>query len=758
MSREEFLDRSRQEFSKRADAARARFGFEFVEEPSPSSARTGAFFFKNDQVESLLQLIRQRVPGEAERIIARAEKILIHRFDLLGYEDLNYGQAINWHLDLVHGKIAPKKPFYRVKYLDFEEVGDSKITWELNRHQHLVTLTKAYRLTGDERFLREIHLQWSEWHLANFYPLGINWASSLEVAFRSLSWIWMYFLLEGTPGLTPDFRRDWLQAQALNGRHLERYLSTYFSPNTHLLGEGVALFFIGTLCGELSGAARWKSMGWRIAVQEARRQVNPDGLHFEQSTYYHVYALDFFLHAAVLAMVNGEDVPKDFEEILKRMLNALFQLSLAGPPPQFGDDDGGRLFDPLRNRAEHLADPLAAGAILFQRADFKRLAGSLREETIWLLGESGVHEWDRIKAQDQKLGVVSSAFRSAGVYVLSVRRSQVMIRGGSALPQSYGHSHADALSVCLQSEGSQLLIDPGVAEYVGPGDDRNFFRGTAMHNTLRIDGKDQHEPAGPFSWKQPVLARTEQWIQGENFDLFAGAHDAYQRLPFPVKHRRWVIALKQAGIFLVRDLVEGRGKHRLSISWHIGPKVQLNERSLFRQTNAVSPKKLKLGILPCDGHDWVKKVNGGWYSPVYGRKRPAAVLTFEAERLVPAEFITLLIPFHEACEAPVTFTKLSSEETDKSVHAYRYKTRHREDRVFFRSRRNEWNYEDVTSDAEFLCLAGSADSEEPEIILCNGSYVALKGVRIVTLKRKVERYELTQGSAGEIFCSDMDAL
>jgi hypothetical protein len=114
----------------------------------------------------------------------------------------------------------------------------------------------------------------------------------------------MYQMLEGTPAMPQEFLREWLRAQALNGRHIERYLSIYFSPNTHLLGEAVALFFLGTLCPQLSGAARWKARGWEIVLQEARRQVRADGFHFEQSTYYHVYAVDFFLHAAVLASLN----------------------------------------------------------------------------------------------------------------------------------------------------------------------------------------------------------------------------------------------------------------------------------------------------------------------------------------------------------------------------------------------------------------------------------------------------------------------
>ena len=206
------------------------------------------------------------MPEQVEAITKNAEKICEHRFNLLGYEDLDYGREIDWHLDRVHGKRAPRDLWFKVKYLDFASVGDAKVTWELNRHQHLVTLAKAYRLSNDSRFASELLAQWQHWHKENPYPMGINWASSLEVAFRSLSWIWVYFLLEGTPAMTPEFRQQWLRAMALSGRHIERYLSTYFSPNTHLLGEAVALFFIGTLCPELRSSSRWKKKGWEIVL------------------------------------------------------------------------------------------------------------------------------------------------------------------------------------------------------------------------------------------------------------------------------------------------------------------------------------------------------------------------------------------------------------------------------------------------------------------------------------------------------------
>src|SRR5579864_1135878 len=231
MDSDELLDRSRQEVSKRADAVLFRFGRDFtqglLQSGQSSPKRSPQFFFLPESIASILNLLRQRLPGRADEIVREADQICRHRFDILGFRDLDFGTPINWHLDAVHGKQAPRKPFHQVRYLDFEQVGDSKIVWELNRHQHFIVLAKAFLITREQRYADELLQQWAHWHAENPYPIGINWASSLEVAFRTLSWSWMYQLLEGTNALPAGFRREWLRAQALNGRHIQRYLSTY---------------------------------------------------------------------------------------------------------------------------------------------------------------------------------------------------------------------------------------------------------------------------------------------------------------------------------------------------------------------------------------------------------------------------------------------------------------------------------------------------------------------------------------------------
>jgi hypothetical protein len=673
---------------------------------------------------------------------------------LLGYASLNYGSPIgwdiDWHLDAVHGKRAPKKASYRIRYLDYAEVGDSKVTWELNRHQHLVTLAKAYRLTNDLRFVDEILRQRRHWQAENPYLVGINWASSLEVALRSLSWLWTYYLLQGSPGV-PDFRDEWLPGLALHGRHIERYLSTYFSPNTHLLGEGVGLFFLGVLCPELAAAERWKSLGWRIVLQELERQVPADGFHFEQSTYYHVYALDFFLHAALLAAVNNIPTPKSFDDRLEKMLAALCLLGRSGPPPQFGDDDGGRLFDPSRNRNEHLLDPLATGAILFHRGDFKAVAAGLREETLWLLGEEGVRQWDQLA--ETPVTHESCALPEAGYYLLTTDKTQLVVDSGPLGAQSGGHGHADALSICLQRHGHSLLIDPGTCEYVGPSGDRDLFRGTGMHNTLRVDGVSQAETAAAFSWRRRTQSKVEQWAQGENFDLLVASHDGYQRLRQPVTHRRWVVSLKN-GVYLVRDVVEGLGRHRIDISWHLGPDLQLVEDGIFRLKGAAAG----LAFLSAQDLDREERLQTEMWSPMYGQKAPASVLSFAKDAVLPTEFAVLLIASEDARLGAESFRRVEQSQ-NSIVSAYEYAVDGCEYSFFFCELGNEWQSGLLSSDAKYVCYKRGPELSEEHLILCGGSYASVDGGAELRTSRPVTWAELIMSQSSRmIFSSDRPAV
>jgi heparinase II/III-like protein len=755
MERAELADRIRQELQKRADAILFGLGLDpSRRELRRAEAGSQGFFFRREDIPQWMNVLRERMPQQVETIAKSAERICQHRFDLLGYEDLDYGREIDWHLDRVHGKRAPRDLSFKIRYLDFASVGDAKVTWELNRHQHLVTLAKAYRLSDDYRFASELIAQWRHWQRENPYLRGINWASSLEVAFRSLSWLWVYFLLEGTPAMTPELREQWLRAMALSGRHIELYLSTYFSPNTHLLGEAVALFFLGTLCPELHSSSRWKRRGWEIVLQQSERQVRPDGFHFEQSTYYHVYALDLLLHARVLASLNDMPFPTEFNGRLEQMLDALAVLCRAGTPPRWGDDDGGRLFDPRRNRAEHLSDPLATGAVLFGRGDFKLLARGLREETLWLLGTQGVAEFDRIETKQP--GMCSVALPETGLYVMSSseRKLQAVIDAGPQGALRAGHGHADALGLTLHAEEVELLGDPGTYEYVGAGMERDQFRGTAAHNTLQLDGRNQSDPKGPFAWKYLTKARAESWISGQNFDLFVGSHDGYSHQEDLAIHRRWVF-FRKPKFWLVRDLMLGTGKHQLDLRWHLNPKLSCSKSD---QGPFFSPGEAHgIAFIPPTGQSWYKTVEQGTWSPAYGIKEQAIEVRFTTVTTLPAEFATLLAPIGMSPQHADAQATLIQVPSPPQISAYRF-IENREDHCFIFAQDKSWAFNEWESDAEFLYYC-SANGKLNLLVFCNGTYLAFRENKIVSSPKRARRCEIiySQGRT-QMVCSEDDIL
>jgi uncharacterized heparinase superfamily protein len=731
MSAHEIGERTRQEVWKRADFILYHVGkHPRVGVSSVKSDFYPQFFFSPQEVPELAGLLRKRMPNEVNDIFCRAEKICAHRFDLLGYENLDYGLKIDWHLDRVHGKRAPQKPWYRIRYLDFEEVGDAKVTWELNRHQHLVTLAKAYAISREERFAKELRAQFYHWSEQNPYPIGVNWASSLEVAFRALSWLWVKHLLAGAA--MPEFVADLRQALALSGRHIARYLSTYFSPNTHLLGEGVALFFLGVLCPELSSAGNWQRLGWKTVLEESERQVLADGMHFEQSAYYHVYALDFFLHAIVLASRNDIPVPEHFEGTLEKMLEALLRISQAGITARLGDDDGGRLFDGRRNCTEHLLDPLATGAVLFGRGDFKHAAGGLREETVWLLGLEGAKRFDQIESAGAEAH--SIALRHSGLYVMASAEpepSQLVIDAGPQGVHGAGHGHADALNVQLAQSGQALLIDPGTAEYVGPDSVRTSFRVTAAHNTVQVDGLSQSLPQGPFSWNRLTKTKVPLWVEGRSFILFSGSHDGYG----PVVHCRWVFHRK-GDFWLVRDVIEGAGQHRIAIHWHLAPGMAQHKKDprIFVSGDA------RVGVVSAESSRWSARFWQGEWSPAYGRIEPAPVLRVEYLGALPAETATVLTT---ANIAPGKLKPVGPLGESPPEYGYWYSERDKTHKMFFARAGQAWSCQGWASDAEFLYVRESGAGVE-EIIFCNGARVEFERRIVVSAERPVESCELSR--------------
>src|SRR6266540_3363978 len=373
-------------------------------------AKNRRFLPSLEQRSEIVGMMNRRFPDERDAIINTAEAALAGKFSLLGHVGLSFGDPpdspIDWSLDPVSGKRAPLRHWSKLRPLDPLGGGDPKVVWELNRQAHFVTLGQAYWLTNDDRFAAVFVDQVSAWIDANPVGMGVNWASSLEVAFRSIAWLWALGLCIDSRDVTPDFFTRLLKSLIEHGRHIEKYLSYYFSPNTHLTGEALGLFYLGMALPELRRAERWRKAGLRILLEQLPKHLRSDGVYFEQASYYQRYTVDFYTHLFAIIHTNGANgiaLPRDEEQTLWRKLEKAFDhLMWIGRPdgswPLIGDDDGGRLIKLAPRPCNDFRDTLAIGAAIFKRGDWKHVAGDAPSEMLWLLGPEGVARYDRLQA------------------------------------------------------------------------------------------------------------------------------------------------------------------------------------------------------------------------------------------------------------------------------------------------------------------------------------------------------------------------
>lgn len=607
------------------------------------------FFSSFNNQQTTIETLRIHWPDAEKQIVQGADRIVAGRFDLLGYTDLNFGDPPKWLLEPISTKATPLVHWSHIDYLDRDTIGDKKIIWELNRHQYFVKLGQAYWLTSDEKYAECFVKHLESWMDENPPKLGINWASSLEIAFRSIAWLWALYFFKDSHALTPAILTRALKFLLVNARHLETYLSTYFSPNTHLTGEALGLFYLGTLLPEFREAERWRNTGHTILVDQLDHHVRPDGVYFEQSSYYHRYTADFYTHFVILSRLNHQKLEPAVEEKLQLLLDHLMYITRPdGTTPLFGDDDGGRLITLDSKPVNDFRAALANGAALFDRSDYKFVAGEPAEETLWLLGAEGVKEYQNTLPAEP--ASQSRAFSDGGIHVMrdswNSNANYLLFDCGPHGVMNGGHAHADALALIVCVKGQSILDDSGTFTYTGSHEERDAFRGSESHNVLLVDGQPSSVPDGPFTWKSTANSKALSWVSVPRFDFVEGQHDGYTRLPDPVVHTRSILFLKN-DYWIVRDQVTASEAHQLVLRFHFAPdcKLQASDRAELDGSQVlISRDELSSGLNVVTFAEGVWQREEGWISHCYGNREIAPVLTFSAVSKGNTELITLLLP------------------------------------------------------------------------------------------------------------------
>lgn len=402
-------------------------------------------------------------------LLAEAEKLLAGDRKVLGLGWLGPSQW-DWCMDPGSGYRWPLVPSYRLQYRKANT--EIRLCWELNRFHDICTLSMAYYVTRDPRYVQAVRRTVDEWIHANPAGMGPNWVSAMEAAIRIVNITWAAKLT--SPSGDADLHGAFAWLISVHVRFVRMWLSTGSSANNHLLIE---------LMGLICAGAYWSSAAGRLGhwttryVEELTRQTGPEGMNKEMSSHYHLLVCESAFHVRSALQVTGAE-DATLNRLFQSMVNVVDALSLSGGMCAFGDDDGGEIVRIPSKTGRW--DQWLTGVAL----------------TPWLHGDSSATRGSK----NTKLLRVANY---DGIVVVSTRVLRVVVDGAAhGLEPLYAHGHDDSGSIYVGIGDYWFVIDPGTYSYFGDSHVRAYFRSALAHNgPRRVDlVQDLHDA---FMWDEP---------------------------------------------------------------------------------------------------------------------------------------------------------------------------------------------------------------------------------------------------------------
>jgi hypothetical protein len=508
-------------------------------------------------------------PAAREAVLTEAREVSEGTWRVFGDRAEAFRTSGDWRAHPLSGHPTPLRHWTALRYLDGEAGGDVKQIWELNRHRGLLRLAQAWRLDRDPRWLASLAGHLDTWMEQNPPGTGINWASSLEVGFRALTWTWLRALTRDSDLWT--LSRDAAFAQQLwhHGRHIACYDSVHHSPNTHLTGEAIGLVQLALAWPEWPEASEWSRLGEQILMEELEHQMLADGFHFELAPGYHRYTTEFYLLWIVLLKHAEKPIPAGLSGALERMLDVLAALRRPdGRLPALGDEDGSTAL-PLS--VAHSRDPapvLAAGAALFGRGEWLwGLPPAARDFSWWVLDDQ---DWRRLlDLEPVRPAWTTRSFAVAGYHIARERDDDgwwSMVDAGAHGGERTGHAHTDLGHVELVLGTRPVLADPGSLVYTGNEARRHWDRSLEAHATLSVAGAPLDEPAGPFAWRRTSPTPEAVFTTLENGAITRLRYHWRAGDGARLTHERQVALLDGAGV-VIADWLSGGAGREVMLSW-----------------------------------------------------------------------------------------------------------------------------------------------------------------------------------------------
>ncbi len=504
------------------------------------------------------------------------------------------------------------------KSFDWKVNPSHDIEWLILLHKFYFAndLGKAYAYSKNEKYAKK----WVELLLSWIKNVPEGFINSQVTGRRVQQWVlsYRYFIPESACAeIQPFFLIAFLKSIHLQVRYLTKNLT---ASGNHRTIELYAIFLVATLFPELRDSDIFLTFSITEILKNMQQDLLLDGVQKELSPDYHHTVLKNYLKIKELATLNEIPLPLECDHLIQKALEfSLYIHKPAGFIPAVSDGDRNSYLPLLKKGVEYYRDP----HLLYVISQ----------------GKEGSSPPSR-----------SKGFRESGYYVLRSDWGEMPYDEGLYFffdcgPLGAGtHGHYDLLNFEMSAYGHDLIVDPGRYTYSEESDDgvnwRKIFKGTASHNTVLVDGKDQtsYRRGKPIS-PEPKAVLTE-FTTAEGFDFIAGKAVSQE---YPVVHERNVFFLPSE-YWIISDRLQGEGSHHYALNFHLHPRA-VCQTIIKQRERGIAVTSPNLMIVQPKVDRVSSTIVAGFVSPQYGVKQKAPIITFSQNSIGPTFFDTLLYPY-----------------------------------------------------------------------------------------------------------------
>ncbi|MFZ4801581.1 MAG: heparinase II/III family protein [Chlorobium sp.] len=512
----------------------------------------------------------------------------------------------DWHLNPMAGirVTAPERLWWTIPDFD-DSVGDIKTIWEASRFDWVLAFAQRAR-SGEEAELQRLNAWLADWCRKNPPYCGPNWKCGQEASIRVMH-LCMAVLILGQIDQPSKGLIDLIRL------HLQRIAPTISysmaQDNNHGTSEAAALFLGGSWLAAqgVSEGKQWQKTGREWLENRVARLIDPDGSFSQYSLNYHRMMLDTLSMVEVWRRQLGLE---QFSTLFAMRAAASVQWLYAmvdpqsGDAPNLGSNDGARLLPLTETDYRDYRPSVQLGMVLFTGEQAYAKSGPWNEQLAWL----GI-------ALPQKVAKLpgNQVFDGGGYAVLRREKAMALLR----YPRfRFRPSQADALHIDLWHDGENLLRDGGTFSYNTDSQWLAYFPGTAGHNTVQFDDRDQMPRLSRFLFGDWLTTESLESLAEHDHETTFGA--AY-RDGVGARHRRSV-RLADNRMIIVDELSGFTGKAVLRWRlkpgrWHLEGQCMTDGEHLLSVTSTVAVAR-------------IEQVSG-WESRYYFQKTALPVLEVE---------------------------------------------------------------------------------------------------------------------------------